>query len=177
MSVKEDARLNDDDLDYSEEIDGAKESVDDIKEYEGDILNALLDSANYATDKSEMYAIRIIRNNTVMFTFHIRPLSEEEYDQCRKKNTKYVRNRRIGIKVPEKTNMVRFRSELIYAATIAHDRKLLWDKKEMWDKLGVLSGVDAIDKILKSGEKDKICNQIDKISGYDDDEIEEVEKN
>ena len=87
-----------------------------------------------------------------------------------------MRNKRIGVKVPETTNAVRFRSQLIYEATVPEDRKDIWDNKAAWEKLNVASGVDAIDKILKSGEKDKIVEQIDAISGYGD-ELEETTKN
>ena len=47
----------------------------------------------------------------------------------------------------------------------------------MWEALNVASGIDAIDKILKSGEKDKILEQLDAISGFDNTELEETTKN
>ena len=81
------------------------------------------------------------------------------------------------MKVPETTNSVRYRSQLIYEATIPEDRAKLWDNKQMWEALNVASGIDAIDKILKSGEKDKILEQLDAISGFDNTELEETTKN
>ncbi len=152
-------------------------SKEELRAYEGDIYHALLDAANYAEDESESYAIRIIRKGTVMFKFRIRPLSEEQYNRCREKNTKYVRNKRIGVKVPESTNTVRYRSQLIYEATVPEDRKKIWDNKEAWESLNVASGVDLIDRVLKSGEKDKVLDQIDAISGFDNNELEETTKN
>ena len=150
---------------------------EELKEYDGDILHALLTAANYQKSEDETYTIRVIRGKMVMFKFRIRPLSEEQYDRCREKNTRYVRNKRIGVKVPETTNSVRYRSQLIYEATIPEDRAKVWDNKEMWNALNVASGIDAIDKILKSGEKDKILEQIDAISGFDNNELEETTKN
>lgn len=150
---------------------------EELKEYDGDILHALLTAANYQKSEDETYTIRVIRGKMVMFKFRIRPLSEEQYDRCREKNTRYVRNKRIGVKVPETTNSVRYRSQLIYEATIPEDRAKVWDNKEMWNALSVASGIDAIDKILKSGEKDKILEQIDAISGFDNNELEETTKN
>ena len=164
--------------DSIEEVAADKSASDEeLKEYDGDILHALLAAANYQQSEDETYTMRVIRKNVVLFTFRVRPLSEEEYERCRTKNTKYVRNKRIGVKVPETTNSVRYRSQLIYEATVPEDRAKLWDNKAMWDALNVASGVDAIDKILKSGEKDKILEQIDAISGYDNNELEETTKN
>ena len=177
MSVKTDEKL----LDITDTVEEIAEdkaaSEEELKEFEGDILHALLAAANYQNGKDETYEVRIIRKNVVMFTFRMRPLSEEEYERCRTKNTKYVRNRRIGVKVPETTNSVRYRSQLIYEATIPEDRAKLWDNKQMWEALNVASGIDAIDKILKSGEKDKILEQLDAISGFDNTELEETTKN
>nr|DAX35123.1 MAG TPA: tail assembly chaperone protein [Bacteriophage sp.] len=150
---------------------------EELKTYDGDILHALLAAANYQQSEDETYTMRVVRKKVVLFTFRVRPLSEEQYDRCREKNTKYVRNKRIGVKVPESTNSVRYRSQLIYEATIPEDRAKIWDNKQMWEKLNVASGVDAIDKILMSGEKDKILEQIDAISGFDNNELEETTKN
>ena len=160
-----------------EEASNEKPSEEELKEYEGDIFHALVDAANYQNDEDEIYTIRVIRQKTIMFTFRVRPLSEEQYNRCREKNTKYVRNKRIGVKVPETTNTVRYRSAIIYEATVPEDRKKIWDNKQAWESLNVASGIDAIDKILKSGEKDEIIAKIDAISGFDDSELEETTNN
>lgn len=176
MAVKEDSRLREAADPVEEVAINKQDDKEALKEYEGDILSAILKAADYQNDAAETFKIRIVRDNTVLFSFRIRPLSEEQYTRCRDKNTKYVRNKRIGVKVPETTNAVRFRSQLIYEATVPEDRKAIWDNKAAWEKLNVASGVDAVDKILKSGEKDKIVEQIDAISGYGD-ELEETTKN
>lgn len=174
MAIKNDEKLNeiDDNVEVTEEI-----STEELKEYEGDILNAILDAASFRNSEEETYLIRIVRNDTVLLKFHIRPLSEEEYETCRRKNTKYVRNKRIGVQVPEKTNHVRYRSQIIYTATVEADRKMIWDNKDAWGRLNVASGIDLVDTVLKGGEKDAIVEQIDKISGFSDNELEEAVKN
>lgn len=174
MAAKADAKLEAA-AEPIEEVSNEKPSKEELKEYEGDIFNAIMDAANYQND--EIYTIRIIRHDTVMFKFRVRPLSEEQYNRCREKQTKYVRNKRIGVKVPETTNTVRYRSALIYEATVPEDRAKIWDNKQAWESLNVASGIDAIDKILKSGEKDEIISKIDGISGFDDSELEETTKN
>lgn len=176
MAVKTDDALMEA-ADPMEEVKADKPAEEELKEFEGDILHALLAAASYQKDEEETYTVRVIRKGVILFTFRIRPLSEEDYARCRKKNTKFVRNKRVGVTVPEELNTVRYRSQLIYEATIPEDRAKLWDNKQMWDAVNVASGIDAIDKILKSGEKDKILEQLDAISGYDNSELEEATKN
>ena len=76
----------------------------------------------------------------------------------------------------------RYRSALIYEATVQSDRENLWDNKKIWDALNqkgfqIMNGLDVIEYTLKSGEKDRIIEAIDKLSGYDSDNLEEVAKN
>ena len=106
-----------------------EENKGQLRTYENDILKGLLAAANYETEEENIHPIEIARNGVVLFTFHIRPLSEEEYQKCKDKNTKYVRNKQLGIKFPENTDSVRYRSALIYQATIKEDREKIWDNK------------------------------------------------
>ena len=177
MAVKMDKELMEAADPMEEVSEGRGTSEEELKEFEGDILHALLAAANYQKDEEETHIVRVVRKGVILLTFRIRPLSEEDYERCRKKNTKYVRNKKIGVTVPETTNSVRYRSQLLYEATIPEDRAKLWDNKQMWEAVDVASGIDAIDKILKSGEKDKILDQLDAISGYDNSELEETTKN
>jgi len=161
------------DADLTEE-----EAKAQLRTYEGDILKGLLAAADFRDDEDNVVPIEIARNGVVLFTFRIRPLSEEEYNLCKEKNTKYVRNKQLGIKFPEDTNATRYRSSLIYEATIAEDRTKIWDNKEAWraPKINVTNGIDMIDKVLRAGEKDAVLNKIDEISGYSS-TLEEVAKN
>ncbi len=81
-----------------------------------------------------------------------------------------------GVKVAEDTGVTRFRSLLIYRATVEEDRKKLWNNKEAWRSMNVVNGPDLIDKVLKAGEKKAIIDKIDEISGYND-ETDEIIKN
>ena len=85
------------------------------------------------------------------------------------------------MKLPEETNSVKYRDALIYTATIEEDRKKLWDNKKVWESLRdkglqIMNGLDVIEYCLKAGEKDKILECIDALSGYETD-LEEVAKN
>ena len=51
-----------------------------------------------------------------------------------------------------------------------------WDNKQAQQAFNVLRGVDMIDAVLLSGEKDRIIDLINEISGYSED-TEETAKN
>lgn len=162
------------DEDFTEE-----ETKTQIRANEEDFIRGLIEAADFATDETQR--IEIIREGRLYFAFRIRPLGAEEYDKCKKKNTKYVRNRQLGMKLPEDTDRVKYQSALIYEATVKEDREKLWDNKKVWDALvakgkPIARGLDVIEYTLKAGEKDKILEAIDKLSGYETD-LEEVAKN
>ncbi len=161
----------------AEEIETDEETVQNtLRTYENDILGGLLAAANYKNDEDEIVPIEIARGGVVLLKFRIRPLSEDEYVKCRERYTKYVRNKQIGIKVPEDTDTNMYRNALIYQATVAEDREKLWDNKAAWRQLDVLSGTELIGVVLKPGEKDAVLNKLDEISGYSS-ALEEVAKN
>ena len=156
------------------------EDLEMIRSSEEDFIQGLIHAAGYT--QTEKQKIEIIREGKLFFAFHIRPLSEEEYERCKKKNTKYVRNKRMGMKVPEETNAVRYRASLIYQATVLDDREKLWDNRKVWESLKsmglpVMNGLDVIEYSLKAGEKDRVLEAIDSLSGYADTNLEEVAKN
>ena len=85
------------------------------------------------------------------------------------------------MKLPETTDSVKYRSEIIYQATTEDDRKKLWGNKAIWDALlaqglQIMGPLDVIDYCLKAGEKDRVIDAIDKLSGFESD-LEEVAKN
>ncbi len=156
-----------------------EETKQQIRIYEEDFIQGLIDAAGYT--KEDTQHIEIARGGKLYFAFDIRPLSEDEYDRCKKKHTKYVRNKQFGMKLPEETNSVKYRDALIYTATIEEDQKKLWDNKKVWESLRdkglqIMNGLDVIEYCLKAGEKDKILECIDALSGYETD-LEEVAKN
>lgn len=164
----------------TEEIElDAEETKNQLRIHEEDFIQGLIDAAGYTSDETQ--PIEIARGGKVYFTFSIRPLSEEEYDRCKKKWTKYVRNKQFGMKLPEETNSIKYRAALIHTATVEADREKLWDNKKVWEALRnkglqIMSGLDVIEYCLKAGEKDKVLDCIDALSGYDSN-LEEIAKN
>ncbi len=167
-----------------DEVFTSEETTNQLRVSEEDFLQGLIDAASYAEDENQTKVIEIIRPGKIkgekrlMFRFSVKPLSEREYNECKKKHTKYVRNRSLGVKMPEDTDSVKYRAEIIYRATVPEDRRKLWDNKEAWEALRdkgmqILSGLDMIEYCLVAGEKDRVIDVIDSISGYSDN-LEEV---
>ena len=169
--------------DTQQEFQEVETSEEDTKNLilsnEEDFIQGLIDASEFAEEETQR--IEIVRNGRLYFAFRIRPLSSEEYEKCKKKSTKYVRNKQFGMRLPEDTNRVKYQSSLIYEATVEEDRKNLWDNKRVWDRLNakkdrIMNGLDVIECALKAGEKDAVLEAIDKLSGYGPN-IEEVVKN
>lgn len=143
---------------------------------EDEILKALADKDNHSD------SIRTVNVNfgKAKFAFRIRPLSEKEYDKCRERATKYQKMKRLGgMRLPESTDTPAYHTELIYAATIDEDKAKLWDNKRLWQATGAITGRDMVDKLIPlAGQKQKIIDLIESISGFDDDdEYQETVKN
>lgn len=157
-----------------------EEDMEQFRAHEEDFIQGLINAAGYHQEEEQR--IEIVRDKKLFFAFRIRPLSEEEYERCKKKNTKYVRNKRLGMTVPEETDAVKYRASLIYQATVLEDREKLWDNRSVWSAmkgmgLPVINGLDVIEYSLKAGEKDRVMEAIDNLSGYADTNLEEVAKN
>lgn len=149
----------------------------DARKNEDELLNGLLAAANYKDDADESVEIVISRQGKDLFSFHIHPLSEEDFSRCRKRCTKYVKSRtNAGVRIPEEVDTVKYRNMLIYEATVPEDRAKVWDNKQLWKAKDLATGIEAVDILLKAGEKNAVCEKIDNISGYEMTE-EEVAKN
>lgn len=168
MSIKKDVT---EEVEFSDE-----ENRGQTRLYEDDILGGLLAAASFHNSCEETYPVEIVRNGAVVLKFDIRPLSDDEYATAKEHNSKYARNKNLGIKYVESTNTMRYRSELLYTATVPEDKEKLWNNKDAWSKLNVLSGIDLIGAVLKAGEKAAVLSLIDRISGYDI-TLEETAKN
>lgn len=137
-----------------------------LRNTEDDALAALIFGASFEDDDEEQRTIEIKRHGEVAFTFTIHPLAEEDYMSARKKHTKYRKNKALGTRVVDHVDDIRYRSQLIFDATIEEDRKKYWNNKSAWEHFNVVTGIDMVDKVLKAGEKAQILSVINEISGY-----------
>jgi len=147
---------------------------------ERDLLQGLIDSGDEIESKESYERIQIKRKGRVFFEFRIRPLSEEDSRWCYSQATRYAERRKNQPKVEIETNMSKFRSLLIYTATVNEDRKKLWDSKKAQEHFNVLQGWEVVDRTILPGEKERVIDRINDISGYGDDSEtsgEELAKN
>lgn len=151
-------------------------SKEDVLMNENELLRGLIEAGNEKDGAGAYEKIQIRRAGKLKFEFRIRPISEEESIACHDHATKFAPRKRGQPKREIETNTAKFRSWLIYTATVDEDRAKTWDQKQAQEALDVLCGVDMIDAVLLSGEKDRIIDRINEISGYGDD-MEETAKN
>lgn len=154
----------------------APASPEEILMTEDELLRGLIEAGSEKDSESSYRKIQIKRKGEVKFEFRVRPLSEEESIACHDHATKFAPRKRGQPKREIETNFAKFRSWLIYTATVDEDRAKTWDNKKGQEKFGVLQGADMIDAVLYPGEKERIIDVINEISGYDDD-MEETAKN
>lgn len=158
-----------------------EEKKDMILENEDDYLEGMLAAAEDVADDTQK--IDIIRKGHRYFSFSIHALSDEMLKDIRKKYTKYTKNRRQGIRVPDELDTPKYRASLIYNSTIEADRNKLWDnpavKKGLEAKgICIINALDVIDSVLLPGEKDRIMDIIDEVNGFNNEELKaETAKN
>lgn len=161
----------------SENITSTEEMTKEtIRMNENDILASLIAAASYKYDEADAVEIKIKRRGKDVISFRVRPLSDEEYQTCKKNNTTYKKNKQFGTKVAESVNVAAYHSDIIYAATVEADREKIWNNKAAWNKLGIATGRDLIDVVLMAGEKDAVLDKIEEISGFQP-TVEETVKN
>lgn len=150
-----------------------EEKQDFLAINENEILKALKGEDGHTEETKE---IKCSYRNAV-FTFRIRALSEREYDSCRERCTKYQKNRKLGgMKLPEKTDTVGYHTLLIYTATLKEDREKLWDNKKLWEACNALTGTDMVETLIPTaGKKQSIVDEIERLSGFDEETEEAYE--
>lgn len=117
----------------------------------------------------------------MLFSFFVRPLTEEELKDCRRKATKRrpdPRGRQFGM-IELETDYFRVKSYKIIAATVDKGQGILWKNKKLKDSLNLIDDVDVVETVLMAGEKNRISDIIDEISGYGEDDftLEDTAKN
>lgn len=129
--------------------------------------------------KEEYEVFTVKRKGKELFSFRVRGLTAEETEKCRDEATKMKKNKKLGgIVVPADFDTAKFGSLLIVTATHPDDRKFLWENKELMQKANVLAPWQLVDKVLLSGEKDRVMDLIEHLSGADEDaDLEETLKN
>src|SRR5688572_7360352 len=138
---------------------------EELAQSEEDIARALIASGDALSGQTMPIDVSI--GGKHLFTFHIKPLSEQEFDDCQRACTMRRANPRLGgLKMPEDMNTTRYRSMLIYYATVEADRKRYWDNRQAIEHYKCNDAFGLIDRVLPAGYKAGVVEQIEKISGY-----------
>ena len=133
---------------------------------EAELLQGLLDLAGTKDDPGSHRRMRIWRGGALKIEFRVRPLSEDEQMACIRGASKYAPAKPGQPKRALDTDRALYRSLLIYTATVDEDRAKLWDSKRAQEAYGVLRAADMVDMALLAGEKDRVVDAIEEISGY-----------
>ena len=158
------------------EITTGLDMANNKEEAEYDLLASLLEAADYKTSEDEVTKINIVRDKKFLFAIHVRPLSEDDTRVARKKATTYMKNPQ-GPKLPQiekDFDNPKFKSWLIYLATIEEDKQKIWGQPTIMQKFGLMEAWESVDILLKAGEKNRVVEEIFKISGFDEEETDEV---
>jgi len=153
-----------------DDFDGQSDNQEDILLNETELLQGLLELGTTKDQEQNYRKIEIKRNGIVKIQFRVRPLTEDEQQNCMKRATKSTARQTGRNSKPAEINRTLFRSLLIYTATINEDRAKLWDNKAALEAYNILNNPEIIDKVLLAGEKDRIIDIIEEISGYGNDE-------
>lgn len=132
--------------------------------FDSDIANALIEASEYLRGDDKKRLVKIKRGDRELFSFEIQPISEDTLQKARRQNLK-SRGRR------EELDGSRFVSQIIYDATID---KSLWQNKAAQVKLNVASPVDLINAVLKPAEKTRLEEILMQISGFSDDDSDDL---
>ena len=154
------------------EITTGLDLASDKQEAEYDLLSSLLEAADYKTSEDEITKVNIVREKKFLFAVRIRPLGEEELRVARKKATTYMPNPN-GKKLPpieKEFDNGKFKSWLIYLATIEEDKQKIWGQSTIMQKFGLMEAWESVDVLLKAGEKNRLMEEVYSISGFDEEE-------
>lgn len=111
------------------------------------------------------------------FRFSVRNLSEDEYMKARARFAQPTKQGRIVMNQVSDQDLGKVRSYIIYLATVESENGIkIWDSPALTQRLGVVAGEKVIDRVLLAGEKLRIAQVIDDLSGYGEAEEEMIEE-
>ena len=138
---------------------------------ENNIVDALLEAATLRAPEQNRRTVVIKRGERTLFSFTVEGLTEDDWRKCRSQNLKNRGKRN------EELDTARFLSQAIFEATVEEDKNRLWRNKSAQKKLDAATPVDVVNAVLTPGEKSRIAEVLESISGYAEDELDIVIKN
>lgn len=148
------------------------DQASDRKEAEFNLVEALLSAAEYRDSENNITEAEIKRNGKYLFSVNIHPIGDDDTRTARKKATIYMpnpENKKLP-PVEKDFNNPKFKSWVIYLATVEADQEKIWGNPQIMRKYGLMEPQDSIDILLTVGEKNRLFELVTKISGIDDDD-------
>lgn len=115
------------------------------------------------------HEVEIKRKGKHLLTVHIHPIGKSEIKIAHKKATTFAPNP-SGRKLPpikKDFSDQKFMSWLIYLATVEEDQTSVWGDPQTMEEYGLLEPYQTIDHLLTLGEKFRVFDVVQKISGID----------
>lgn len=147
------------------------------KQSENDILSALLSMNEEKTSTEDSLEINIKRKTGVELTFRVHQLSDADIKRTKKAATTYMKNPN-NAKLPQiekERDEVKYRSLLIYNATVKEDQDKIWGNKQFMEAMNCVQPWESIDAALNFGEKINVCEKILDFSDMNEDNEEEID--
>lgn len=137
------------------------------------ITNILRENTPEEESRAE---ITVPRGGKPYIVFTVHALSSRMLDDIRRKYTKYEKSKNRGVRVANDVDGPNYRASLIYNCTIEEDRRKLWDNDRLKQGLtrqgkSIINGLDVINAVLRPGEIDYIMGILDRVNGFDSEDI------
>lgn len=149
------------------------------------LLDAMLAAAKDREQATQI--IEIVRKGEPLFAFKVRVVTEEENEACLDKATRYKKDRRAVAPIPIGEDTHKYRSLLIVQATVCflernedgsfREVQSMWDSADLLRQFNIAGSEELVDKILLPGEKERIIDKINDLSGFGDLDAKDQAKN
>lgn len=128
-------------------------------------LYAFLHPADVQTEKEVYISDRFKDENGNVVPFKIRALAQEETEKLARQSRK---TRKVDGQKVDYVDDIELSHRIAVAATVFPD----FSNAEICERYGTLDPLEAVGRMLKSGEFKKLMDEISDFSGYDDLESE-----
>lgn len=130
-------------------------------------LSAFLHPATMAEEKDVVISNRFVDEKGNVVPFRIRSLTQEQNDAITKACRRSVK---VNGMVQEKLDSTEMGRRLVVEATVEPNFRV----KELCDAYGTMNPYEVPGKMLRPGEYTRLLEEINKLSGFDVDVVEEA---
>ena len=133
-------------------------------------LDSFLNPTSFQKEKEVIISKRFKDENGEIVPFKIRPITQEENAEMVKKSKRF---KKVNGQMTEAMDSSLFLNRMIVKGTVEPD----FTNRELCERYGVLDPLELPGKMLLAGEYAKLAEEINDISGFNAEEIDETAKN